>query len=650
MQSRFASLYSPATRHRVFQVVVDGLLITAAYSLAFLLRFDLNGIPQRYRDLLLATIVFVVLGKLVVFALFGLYDKWWRYVGLRDFESIVKAVVVSSLALLIALFFFSPTSVSLPRSIVALDFLLTMALIGGIRFIVRSVIERPLRGFGSGGREVLLVGAGDGGRLVVREMVKNRELGNRPIGFVDDDTRKHGMRIDGLKVLGSIDQLPGILDDTDPDEVIIAIPSAPGVLRQKVVTACRDREIPVRTLPTVFELLSGSVNLVQQIRDVKVEDVLGREPVHMDIEKVGSYLADSTVLVTGAGGSIGSELCRQISHVGVEKLILVDHAEDNLFKIERELLEQRHFARLSVVLADCKEEDRLERVFEKHRPQTVFHAAAYKHVPMMQLNTVEAVRNNVLGTRVTAQLAAENGAKRFVHVSTDKAVNPVTVMGASKAVAEWLVEAWNSRFPETDFVNVRFGNVLGSSGSVVPTFRSQIARGGPVTVTHPEMTRYFMTVPEAVLLIIRAGSLIAEDEEYRGSTFVLDMGEPVRIIDLARNMIRLSGHEPDDDIAIEFIGPRSGERLHEELFNEDETQLATGVEKILRTKSKRLDPHWVYQSLLQIEQLVLEADEDALAVRMIDLAKEKQSLGSDGAHILAGQKSNDQKRRPSFED
>lgn len=637
MQSRIASLYSPASRHRTLQVVIDALLLATAYSLAFLLRFDLNGIPSRYRELLLSTIAFVIVGKLIVFSLFGLYHKWWRYVGLRDFEGILKAVTVSSLILVVALYFFSPTSANLPRSIGALDFLLALALVAGSRFVVRSVVERPPGGaFVPKGREVLIVGAGDGGRLVVREMVKNRSLRYAPVGFVDDDSRKHGMRIDGLKVLGPIEDLQRILDDTAPEEIVIAIPSAPGVLRQKVVTAARKRGIPVRTLPTVFELLSGSVNLVQQIREVKVEDVLGRQPVHMEIERVGAYLQGSTVVVTGAGGSIGSELCRQISRVGPERVILLDHAEDNLFNIERELVEERHFNRVESVLADCKEEERLAEIFERLSPQVVFHAAAYKHVPLMEGNPVEAVRNNAIATKVTAQLAAESGAHKFVLVSTDKAVNPVTVMGASKAMAEWVVEAWGARYPATQFASVRFGNVLGSSGSVVQIFRRQIAAGGPVTVTHPEMSRYFMTIPEAVQLIIRAGGLIGESIDHQGATFVLDMGDPVKIMDLAHNMIRLSGHEPEGEVAIEIIGPRLGEKMHEELFNVDERPQPTEAGKILKANSRRLNPHWVVQSLLQVEQLVLEADESALARKVVELSRARQLLEPSEESMLAG--------------
>ena len=371
-------------------------------------------------------------------------------------------------------------------------------------------------------------------------------------------------------MLGSTKQIATILDETEPDEVVIAIPSAPGTLRAKVVAACREREIRVRTLPTVFELLRGGVQLNKQLREVQVEDVLGRDPIVVELDRVGAYLRDRIVLVTGAGGSIGSELCRQIARVGPRLLVMLDHAEDNLFEIDREMVEERHFTSVESVLADCKEPHRMLEVMQRFKPSVVFHAAAYKHVPLMEANPLEAVRNNAIATRITAETAAASRVERFVLISTDKAVNPKTVMGASKAMAEWIVEAAGHKHPGTRFASVRFGNVLASSGSVVPIFRSQIERGGPVTVTHPEMTRYFMTIPEAVQLVIRAGDIGAG----KGEVFVLDMGEPVKIVDLAHNMIRLAGYEPEADIAVEFTKPRPGEKLHEELFGAGEKRAA----------------------------------------------------------------------------
>src|SRR5436309_7169441 len=456
-------------------------------------------------------------------------------------------------------------AVGLPPSVVALWLLLTLALLLGARLLARLLHERP-RGFRArrDARTVLIAGAGDGGRLVVREILRNPELGLNPVGFVDDDPTKRGMKVEGVRVLGTTgDDLPRVLDETEPDEVIIAIPSAPGTLRGRVVGACRARGIPVRTLPTVFELLQGGT-YVRQVREVKVEDVLGREPVRYDLDRVGAYLQGEVVLVTGAGGSIGSELCRQIARVGPRKLILLDHAEDNLFRIQRELEDDRHVhpSTLAAVLADCKEEERTREVFAEHHPTVVFHAAAYKHVALMEDNPVEAVRNNAIATRVVARIAGQSGARAFVLVSTDKAVAPATVMGASKALAEWAVEAESARYPNTRFATVRFGNVLGSSGSVVPIFRRQIAAGGPITVTDRRMTRYFMTIPEAVQLIIRSGSL-----GRGGEVFVLDMGEPVPIMQLARAMIELSGLRPDEDIAIEVVGRRPGEKLSEALCN-----------------------------------------------------------------------------------
>ncbi len=625
-----ARLRESVNLRRSVQLAIDACLLAGAYYLAFSLRFD-SGIPQRYEDLLGDTIVFVILGKLVVFAAFGLYHKLWRFVDQRDFEAIIKAVVTSSVLLVVVLFLLSAGGTDPPRGVVALDFLLTLGLIAGSRFFVRLVIERPERGAlaaQKGSREVLIVGAGNGGQSVAMELRRNPELRNIPLGFIDDDPRKQGMRVGGLKVLGTTDELARVLDDAEPDEVIIAIPSAPGTLRQKVVTACRDRGIPVRTLPTVFELLSGGVNLVRQVREVKVEDVLGREPVRVEVDRVGAYMTDRTVLVTGAGGSIGAELCRQIVRVRPKRLILVENAENSLFEIRRELQDVRHFPGCVAVLADCKDATRMNEVFLEHRPQFVFHAAAYKHVPLMQENPVEAVRNNAVGTRIVASAAGTAGAERFVLISTDKAVSPQTVMGASKALAEWAVSAAQHRFPETRSTIVRFGNVLGSSGSVVPIFRRQIAAGGPVTVTDEKMTRYFMTIPEAVQLVIRSGDL-----GEGGELYVLEMGDPVKIIDLARDMIRLSGQEPGEDIAIELVGRRPGEKVHEELFNPDERPRPTPAEKIMVAERAPVDPTWVEDAFARVEDVAYNGAADEIAGYLKALAEERSTIAALNAGI-----------------
>jgi FlaA1/EpsC-like NDP-sugar epimerase len=621
------NLSSSVTVRRIGQVGVDAVLLSAAYALAYVLRFD-DGIPARYEDLLASTIVFAVVMKLVIFALFGLYSKLWRFVDQRDFESIVKAVVVSSFVLIAALFLLSLERTDPPRGVIALDFLLTLAFITGSRFVVRGLFERPARGplLERAAREVLIVGAGNGGQQVAGELRRNPGLQSAPIGYVDDDPRKQGMRVGGHKVLGTTSDLPRVLDDTEPDEVIIAIPSAPGILRQRVVTACRERGIPVRTLPTTFELLSGGVNLMRQVREVRVEDVLGRDPVRVEIDRVGAYLRGRVVLVTGAGGSIGAELCRQIARVGPKRLVLVENAENALFEVRRELEEERHFTRAAPVLADCKDATRMGEVFAEYRPSVVFHAAAYKHVPLMEENPVEAVRNNAVATRIVAAAAGGAGVELFLLVSTDKAVSPATVMGASKALAEWAVEAAQNRWKATRYASVRFGNVLGSSGSVVPIFRRQIQQGGPVTVTDAKMTRYFMTIPEAVQLIIRSGELTTG-----GEVFVLEMGDPVKIVELARNMIRLAGYEPDVDIALEMIGRRPGEKLHEELFNPGERPQPTPAEKIVCAVQQPLDPEWVEGAFARIEELVYTGDAAALASAVTELSAERALAISPGS-------------------
>jgi FlaA1/EpsC-like NDP-sugar epimerase len=613
------SLPSSVNVRRVGQVGVDAALLALAYYLAYYLRFD-DGIPQRYENLLADTIWLTVPMQVAIYAAFGLYSKLWRFVDQKDFEAILKATVVSTAGLIVVLFLFSIGRHDPPRSVIALDFLLALVFVCGARFAVRWAFERPARGamLERAGHEVLIVGAGNGGQQVALELRRNPGLRSAPVGFVDDDPRKQGMRVAGHKVLGTTDELARVLDAVKPDEVIIAIPSAPGILRQRVVTACRERSIPVRMLPTTFELLSGGVNLMRQVREVQVEDVLGREPVRVEIDRVGAYLSGRVVLVTGAGGSIGAELCRQIARVGPKLLVLVENSENALFEIRRELEEERHFARAASVLADCKDATRVREVFEEYSPSVVFHAAAYKHVPLMEENPVEAVRNNAVATRIVAAAAGEAGVERFVLVSTDKAVSPATVMGASKALAEWAVEAAQNRWKSTRYASVRFGNVLGSSGSVVPIFRRQIAKGGPVTVTDSRMTRYFMTIPEAVQLIIRSGELATG-----GEVFVLEMGDPVKIVDLAANMIRLAGYEPDVEIAIEVVGRRPGEKIHEELFNPGERPQPTPAEKIVYAIQQPPDPEWVESAFARIEALVYGGDAAGLAGAVVELSAER---------------------------
>lgn len=622
-------LIDPVYRHRFLQVAADAALAALAFYLAFRLRFldTPSGLPSRYATMLGGAIVFVAIGKAVLFTVAGLHSKWWRYFTLGDVWPIVRTAALASALLVVVFAIAKPYPDSLPRSVVILDFVFTVALLTGARGLTRLIVERPDRTARQRrrARGVLVVGAGSGGQMVVRELLLNPNLGAHAIGFLDDDPRKRGMKLLGLKVLGTTDDIGPVLDRVAPDEVVIAIPSAPGSLRGKVVAACREREVPVRTLPTVFELLRGGVQLTRQLREVRVEDVLGREPVAMELERFGSYLADRIVLVTGAGGSIGAELSRQIARVRPRLLVLLDHAEDNLFSIDRELYGEWHFSGVEGVLADCKEPDRMLEVMQRFRPDVVFHAAAYKHVPLMEENPLEAVRNNAIATRVTAETAAAAGAERFVLVSTDKAVNPETVMGASKAMAEWIVAAAGRRHAGTRFVTVRFGNVLGSSGSVVPIFRGQIERGGPVTVTDPEMTRYFMTIPEAVQLIIRAGDLGVGE----GEVLVLEMGEPVRIIELARNMIRLAGYEPEEEIAIEVVGRRPGEKLHEELVGSDERAVPTEAARIVRAvREPPLDADWVEATVDRLEGLMRSGDEAGLARRVVELVGAREETAS----------------------
>jgi FlaA1/EpsC-like NDP-sugar epimerase len=633
------------TPHRLGQVLIDAAIVALSWWLAFELRFN-GGLPRKYGELFNRTILLVVVINLVVFIAFGFYNRWWRYTSIRDMWAIARGVVVACLVADLTVYLVAPVhGFRLPRSIAVTDLLLTLAFIAGSRLLARTMVERPGLTLASG-KEVVVVGAGDAGRLIVQEMQRSRMLNYTPIGFVDDDPRKQHTRIMGVRVLGSLDELPRVLREHRPDEVLIAMPSVSGEVRRRIVENAQQLRIVVKTLPGLYELISGDIGLAGQIRPVQVEDVLGREPVEVDFSEVAAYLEGHTVLVTGAGGSIGSELCRQIARVRPSRLILVDNAEGPLFEIERELAAERDFTAALPKLVDVKDEKAMRReVFEKYQPTVVFHAAAYKHVAMLETHPLASVRNNVVGTRVLVELAAEFGVERFVFISTDKAVNPKTVMGQSKALCEWIVESFGRRRDvSTRFVAVRFGNVLNSSGSVIPIFRKQIEKGGPVTVTHPDMTRYFMTIPEAVSLVVQAGAMGG-----RGQVFVLDMGEPVRIVDLAQNMIRLSGKRPrlpDDpatsprDVRITFIGSKPGEKIHEELWNDaDESVGETQHPKIMRLSRPPVDPDWLAGQLAELERYADEGDTLEVVGKLRNVVSKPQrveppNLSDTGSYVL----------------
>jgi FlaA1/EpsC-like NDP-sugar epimerase len=613
----------PVTRHRLWQIAADVAIVAAAWVISWYVRFD--GPRPVYYDRYLDwdIVALVVAIKLPVFVAFGFYNRWWRYVSTRDMWMAARGVLAASGATFLVFELFPIHSAGVPRGIWIIDLLLCLAFVAGSRLLARTIIERPTPGtLVARGKEVVVVGAGDAAQLILKEMQRNPAFGYTPIGLVDDDPRKKNLRLHGIRVLGTTADLRHVLRDRRPDEVLIAIPSAPGELRRRIVEVARGEGVPVKTLPALHGLISGDYNLAGQIRPVEVEDLLGREPVEVDVRAISSYLAAKTVLVTGAGGSIGSELCRQIVRAGPSRIVLVDQGESALYDIERELVDERGFSAGVPVLADVCNRDRMRQVFERYRPQVVFHAAAYKHVPLMEANPLESVRNNVLGTRAVADVSIEFGVERFLLISTDKALNPGSVYGQSKTLCEWIVGSHGERDDvPTRFVAVRFGNVLNSAGSVIPTFRRQIERGGPVTVTDAEMTRFFMTIPEAVALVVQAGAIGG-----RGRIFVLDMGEPIRILDLARNMIRLSGKEPERDIEITFIGARPGEKIHEELFAEGETWQPTSHQKIVALDVSPVDRAWLEGHLDGLDELVAAGDTLELVGRLASIVREPRRV------------------------
>lgn len=551
------------------------LLIPLAYLLAFGLRFDL-AIPAEMEAVFWTTLPYLLAGRLLAFGLFGLFQGWWRHVGMRDLLDLVQAVTLSSVLLLTALFFGQQLE-DFPRSLLALDWITAVLVFGGVRFMVRAFREeRFVPWKGRPGKRTLIIGAGIAGERLVRESQRGGGLDVNPLALVDDDPAKRGMRLHGIPVLGSIHDIGAVAGKLQAELLVIAIPSATRDEMRRIVDACLGSGIELKIVPSMRELIQEEAR-VTELRSVQIEDLLGRETVDLPLEGPHTDLEGRTVLVTGGAGSIGSELARQVARFRPSRLIVLDQAESPLYFINLELAEANPGLSLVPVVADVTDQTQMERLFERYRPEFVFHAAAYKHVPLMEGNPVEAVRNNVLGTLCVAQSAARFGAKRFVLISTDKAVYPSSVMGATKRVAEELVLGWPAlRGSRTDFRAVRFGNVLGSDGSVIPLFKRQLAAGHALTVTHPDVTRYFMTIPEAVQLVLQAAAL----PEAERRICMLEMGEPVRIVELAENLIRLSGLEPYRDVQIKFTGLRPGEKLHEELMSEREETVPTSVDKV----------------------------------------------------------------------
>jgi len=567
------------------------IAFAASLMLSFLvvynMRFEHRWLVEQYPTLLF----FFIIIKLVVFGLFKQYRGWWRYVGISDLIGIAVASLVSTFVIL-ALWFTMLNTIALRRTLSSLtevsqgvfmaDMLGTILLLAGLRMVIRLYYEEFRTVEGGRLKRFLIVGAGDAGEALLREIHRMPVAQYEVIGFIDDNPAKQEINIHGIPVLGTVEQLPKICDDRNIEEIAIAMPSASHQQLRRVIQVCEGTKIRFRTVPSITDIASGKFS-VSQIRDVDINDLLGRKAVELDLDLIEAFAKNKTILVTGAGGSIGSEMCKQVCNFKPNLLLLIEQAENPLFYVERELHKQFPAVRIETLICNITDKIRVEEIFEKYKPQVVIHAAAHKHVPLMELNAGEAVKNNIVGTQIVADAADNHGAENFVLISTDKAVNPTSIMGSSKRIAEMYIQDLN-RTSKTHFVTVRFGNVLGSDGSVVPIFKKQIAEGGPVTVTHPEMKRYFMTIPEASQLVLQAATM-----GKGGEIFVLDMGEPVKIVDLARELITLSGFRPGEDIEITFTGPRPGEKLFEELRIEGEDMQHTRHPKIRIWKNIPMD-------------------------------------------------------------
>ncbi len=622
-------------KHFYLILTTDACFIILAYLLAYLLRFE-GQISVEVWGNFITTIPYILLFKIVVFIFFGLYSGMWRYTSLVDLFNVLKATLISSIIIILAILYMLRFE-GFQRSVFIIDGFLTFIFIGGLRVAVRIFLsgkEEGLRSLlqssllferkGAGlKRRLLIIGAGDAGEKMLREIRENPRLHYEVVGFLDDDPKKQSLRIHGVKVLGPIPQIHQLASYNVMDEILVALPSASTQQMRRIIQVCETTGLKCRTTPGIGELIDGKVSF-KTIREVSFEDLLGRDPILLDTESIGHYLTEKIILVSGAGGSIGSELCRQITSFNPKNLILLDKTENSLFNIEMEFRHRFPNVSITPVLGDVHNRGFLERFFTTIKPQVVFHAAAFKHVPIVELNPWEAVFNNIIGTKNIVGASHQSGVERFVMISTDKAVRPVSVMGATKRVAEMITSCYaehsNTSPKGGKLVSVRFGNVIGSEGSVVHLFKKQIERFGPITVTHPEITRYFMTISEACKLILQAGAF-----GEGGETFILDMGTPIKIIDMARDLIRLSGFKPDVDIEIKFIGLRPGEKLHEELITEGEGIIPSAHEKIFVLKGKNdNDLDYLNQKIEELFQLALDQDGLGIKSKLKEIVPEYQ--------------------------
>ena len=605
-------------------VIAHTFVFAASLMLSFLVIHNMQ-FKRAWIDLYPVLILFFLLIKLPVFGLFRQYQGWWRYVGISDLLGIVRASLTSTL-IIVAVWFilgytnfartYLPIGMEEPAEGVCMaDLFATVLLLAGMRMVLRLYYEASRTVEIGRLKRFLIIGAGNAGESLIREIHRMSVVQYEVIGLIDDDPAKQGTHIHGIPVIGTVEELPQICSEQNIDEIAIAMPSANRRQLRRVIQVCEGTKIRFRTVPSITDIASGKLR-VSQIRDVDINDLLGREEIQLELDSIEAFARDKVILVTGAGGSIGSEMCRQLCHFRPKLLLLVEQAENPLFYIERELQKDFPSVRIKPIICNITDKFHVEQIFTKYNPQVVIHAAAHKHVPLMELNPAQAIRNNVTGTQIVADVAQKYDTLNFVMISTDKAVNPTSIMGSSKRIAEMYIQDL-SRTSKTNFVTVRFGNVLGSEGSVVPIFKKQIAEGGPVTVTHPEMKRYFMTIPEASRLVLQAATM-----GKGGEIFVLEMGDPVKIVDLARELITLSGFNPEEDIEIKFTNPRPGEKLFEELSIEGEDMQRTRHPKISIWKNIPIDREKLRTGIKELIEISENGDSDKIIQKIKSLVPE----------------------------